>query len=247
MELVKVDKIVREALFQGGYTIHWYTEFLSHALSCIRELNFDVMQNIKSVQLTPHDYQAVTLPCDYVDYVRVGELSGQYFSPWVEDAHLTREAVYEGGVRVAHPTPPMRETSGIDALLGFQNIYTNEWGEDMGRRYNNANGVPRNSFKVIRERSEIILADAPAGKIALEYITDGMNADASTCVHPYAVETIKSWIFWQYAMRKKHPNRSELRDEYYNTERILRGRMNPLDLDTIVRELRSANHGTIKQ
>lgn len=247
MELAKVDHIVRRALAERGFPIHYYMQFLAYATGCVSQLTFDTLQSIKSVELTPTAYNTIELPCDYVDYVRVGHLNGQYFYKWTHSDDITREAKYEDGVRVAYPEPPVREVSGLDAQIGFQNIYTNEWGEDMGRRYNNGTGTPSNAFKVIRERNEIVLASTPDGKIILEYITDGLTTDSTTCVHPYAERTIIDWIFWQHAARTKAPDRNELRNEYFNSERILRGRLSELDTDSIIRELRSANHGVVKQ
>lgn len=247
MELVKIDSIVREALIQKGYPIHFYMQFLSYATSCVRELNFDVLQNIKSVQPNITSYDSFVLPSDYVDYVKLGELNGNVISPWVEDDALSREAFYVDGVRVAPESNSQIVDVGIDGQVGIQNIYINEFGEDLGRRYSHADNVPSNSFKVIRERAEIILASKPSGKFVLEYISDGLSCSSSTCVHPYAVQTIKNYIYWQHALRSEKPNVKLLEDEYYNSERILRGRIDPLDTDEIVRTLRSSNHAAAKQ
>ena len=84
MTLTTLDKIVRSALSDRGYTMHWYLQFLTYAVNGLRELNFDVMQNIKSVRLPVNSYKAATLPIDYVDYVRVGNEVGQYILPWSE-------------------------------------------------------------------------------------------------------------------------------------------------------------------
>ena len=251
MTLYSIDSVVREALNDKQFPIHYYMQFLSYALSCIRELQFDVMQNIKSTQLTPSSYNTLTIPCDYVDYVRIGELEGQYFTPWAEDDNFTREyKLDENGNKVPYDPTPKVDTSGLEGQVGFQNIFTNEWGEDLGRQYSFANGIPSHSFKVLRERNEIHLANAPAGKITVEYITDGLNPDATTCIHPYAVKAVKDWIHWQYKLQTRGYSESERQkaeDQYYNSERILRGRLDPIDFDNLVRELRSGKHAAVKQ
>ena len=78
MKLYTLDNIVRSALADRGYPMHFYLQFLQYGIDALRMLNFDVLQSIKSVRLPVNSYKAVTLPCDFVDIVKVGTETGQF-------------------------------------------------------------------------------------------------------------------------------------------------------------------------
>ena len=90
MRLYTLDKLVRGVLTSRNYSLHWYLQFLHYGIQAVRELNFDVMQNVKSVRLPVNSYKAVTIPCDYVDYVRLGNELGQYILKWGEKDSFNR-------------------------------------------------------------------------------------------------------------------------------------------------------------
>src|ERR1051325_10022357 len=81
MTWYSLDMITRSILMQRGYPIHWYIDFLKYSTECLRELTFDVLKVINSVKLPVNSYKAVTLPCNYVDWVKVGYATGQWVHP----------------------------------------------------------------------------------------------------------------------------------------------------------------------
>jgi len=246
MRLTTLDKIVRSALSDRGYTMHWYLQFLSYAVNGLRELNFDVLQNIKSVRLPINSYKAATLPIDYVDYVRVGNEVGQYIYPWSEkDDSFNRLNKFDSqGNKISYGD--VEATNGVlpNNWEGFwYTNYINDKGEHLGRIFNNRPGY-RESFVIIRERGEIQLDVSYTGnEIVMDYISDGMLLTASNAIHPYAIEAIKAYIFWKQKENGRHFNITErqlAKDEFYNQLRVLKGRMNNMDTGDIIRSVREA-------
>ena len=83
----------------------------------------------------------------------------------------------------------------------------------------------------------------------MDYITDGMTLTAANNVHPYAIETIKAYIFWKMKEHGRQYNMGErqmAKEEFYNQLRILKGRMNSIDVLDIRRSLQASYGPVIK-
>jgi len=251
MKVSTLDKIVREALSDHNYPMHWYIQFLGYAVTCLRELEFDTMRSVKSKRLTINDYKAANLPCDYVDYIRVAAELGQYLDPWVEKESLNRLNKFdENGAKTSYSD--VESINGIlpDNFEGFwATNYINDKGEHKGRIFSHRPAF-RNSFLIIRERNQIQLDTSYTGTtITMDYITNGLSVDASNNVHPYAINTIKGYIDWQY---KKHSRRYSNNDTaiaeqyFYNQLRILRGRLNNMGEQEIIASMASGYSAAIK-
>lgn len=246
-----LDNIVRGALMDSGYPIHWYIEFLNYGTSAVRELNYDVLQNIKSIRLSVNSYKAAKLPCDFVDYTRVGTEDGQYINPWAEKrSSFNRLNKFEDGNKVAYGNVEYDNYILPNNYETFwYSTYTNWYGEHLGRIFNHID-QNRNSFVILRERGEIQLDQSFSGdEITMDYVSDGLTTDASNLIHPYAVETIKAYIQWKRREHGRHYNRQEselAKQEYYNQLRMLRARMNNIDVQEIKRSLRRYTIPTIK-
>jgi hypothetical protein len=247
-----LDKIVRSALFSKQYPMHWYLQFLHYGIECVRELNFDTLQNVKSIRLPINSYKAATLPNDFVDLIRVGNEIGQYLSPWGAKETMNRlnkfdstgQKVKYGDVEAANGVLP-------NNWEGFwYTNYVSDKGEHLGRIFNNKPGF-RNSFIMLRERNEIQLDTDYIGKeIVMDYITDGLDINASNAIHPYAHKTIVAYILWQLKEHTRSYNSQErqlAKAEYDNQHRILRARMNPIDTIDIERSLKKFYGPVIKK
>lgn len=100
------------------------------------------------------------------------------------------------------------------------------------------------------ERNEIQLDVSYDGAtITMDYITDGVNSDATTAIHPYSIDRIKSYIFWKLKEHSRQYNLSErqmAKDDFYNQLRLLKGRINNVDILDIKRQLALGYGPTIK-
>lgn len=242
MKLYTLDNVVRSALADRGYPVHFYLQFLQYGIDALRMLNFDILQSVKSVRLPVNSYKAVILPCDFVDIVRLGTETGQYVVEWGPKDSLNRLNDFDANGNKIPYTDPESESGLLpNDYEGFwYSNYTNDKGEHKGRIFNNFPAF-RNSYKLLRERNEIQLDTAFDGQeIVLDYISDGLTTDASNAIHPYAIDTIKAYIIYKM---KEHSRayglgeRRDAKDEFYNQLRLLKGRLNDMDYTTIVRSM----------
>lgn len=246
-----LDKIVRQVLAEREYPIHFYLQFLTYGVSALRELNFDTLQSVKSVRLPVNSYKAATLPCDFVDYIRVGNELGQYIDPFGEKESFNRLNKFDAqGNKITYPDVESQNNyipANYDGL--WYSTYANDRGELLGRIFN-ARPTFRNSFIIIKERNEIQLdVNFKGTEITMDYITDGLSVDASNAIHPYATEAIKAYIVYRMKDNGRHYNMGErqvAKDEYYNQLRILRARMNDMDTISIERSLANWYGPTIR-
>lgn len=252
MTLYTLDNIVRGALADKQYPMHWYIQFLTYGVDAVRELHLDVLQSVKSVRIPINSYRAGFLPNDYVEYVRVGTEIGQYIMPWGEkrDSFNRLNKFDAQGNKINYGD--IEAENGIlpNNWEGFwYTNYVNDKGEHTGRIFNNRPAY-RESFTILRERNEIQLdASYDGTEIVMDYISDGTSLDASNNIHPYAVAAIKAYIFWMHKMHGRQfgiGERRDAEDKYYNQLRILRARMNNISIQDIRRSLSSAYGATIK-
>lgn len=251
MKLYSLDNIVRETLATREYPLHWYLSFMVHAIKCVREMNMDVMQNVSSVRLPVNSYGAVTLPGDYVDYIRVGIEKGPYLQPLQPKETYNRLNNFDSsGNKIPYDDATVYNNSlPFDRELFWYSNAFNDKGEFRGRVFNNTPAY-RNSFIVVRERCEIQLdPNIDVDEITMDYITDGLSCGADTCVHPYSAMSIEAFIIWQMKDHSRAYNRQEAelaKQEYVRQYDILQGRMNPIDTNDIIRSLRRGYSATIK-
>jgi hypothetical protein len=252
MKVYTLDKLVRGALADRGYSMHFYIQFLTYGVSALRELNFDVLQSIKSVRIPINNYKAGALPCDYVDFIRVGDEYGQYVQRWGNKTSLNRLNNFDSqGNKIPFSDVESNSTALPTTWEGYAySSYASSNGEHLGRHFGSKPAF-RDSFLIVRERGEIQLdVDFSGTHITMDYISDGMTVDASNAIHPYATETIKAYIFWKMKehSRAYGPQERQLaKEEFYNQMRVLRGRMNSMDDTDVHRSLINSYGPVIKR
>ena len=248
MKLYSLDSIVRSSLLRKGYPIHWYMQFLKYSADCLRELSFDSLQNIRSVKLTLNEYNAVALPCDYVDWIKVGLENGQSVRPLAQTDGFNRLNNYDSS---GNPALYATATTATENVLPYYEDSINTNGELIGRQFGFMGGNNPNCFKVLRERNggEIQFDTSYTADIILDYISDGMASDAATEVHPYATATIEAYINWQMKEHSRTYNlgdKREAKEQYDKEHRILRARLQSFSLTDLRRVLHNNYSGSIK-
>lgn len=237
---------------QAGYSLHWYLQALKSASDCLRELTFDTLQNVNTVNLPISASGAADLPCDYVDFVKVGVPYSQYVRPLVQKDSINRKQNLDSS---GNPIP---YSNAIDITYGdtvsvppfFESDYFNDNYEPLGRWFGFNAGWIQDGFKILRERGQIqVDQQLCATSIYLEYISDGQSSDNATKVHPYAQKTIETYILWQFKQHSRAYGSQERRlaqDEFSSQRRILRARLNGLTAQDIKRIVRKSYSATIK-
>lgn len=230
-----------------GLTLHYYVQFLHYALTCLKELDYDTLKNIKTVRLTVDENNEVDMPSDYVDWTKVGIQRGHLVQAMGVNSKLNKLQPESGTYTDIYDTQGYLPVS-LDGLW-FSNFLTDK-GEHTGNLYGHGNGASRLSFTVVPER-EVIRFDIEfevGTKILLEYIYF-TSATVTSLINPYAENTIRAYINWRYKDWSKRHTRFDVahaKDEYYNELRILRARMNPVTKVDVLRVTRGGNKQSIK-
>lgn len=247
MQFETLDHVVCSSLASRGYTEHWYAQFLHYACNCLRQLEFDVLRNIKSSRITVSATNTAALPSDFVDYVKVGTEYGIFLTLMPEDDSFMRLA-YLNDDDAEENYPNVQDTGG-DYYSDLIAENSNSHGEHVGRKWGHRQEFTT-SFKLIRERNLIVLHPSfEADEIILEYISDGLTLSETNSVHVYALPTIEAYIMWQQALHNRSHGlgeRAELERIYYNELRKLRARMNPDTVMDIYKSLRQNTNAAPK-
>ncbi len=252
-----VDSLVRGVLLKERKPLHWYVEYLSHACSGIKRLNTTTLKNVNSKKLTVNSYKAVDIPCDYVDWVRVGFSVGENVRPLIHDDNLNRLNNYDSsGNKVVYENV-LPDGTDINSIGYMEPYYYN-----APYQYGSINYTPlfgydpsRSDWKFVvlpnrGSNGEIQLsANFPYDNIILDYITDGLEADSATRVDPLAVPALEKWIMWQSKIHSRNFSDSERREAERRWEhewKLLRAAKNDLTKAEIIHAVRSGSHALIK-
>ena len=255
MTTISLDAVVRNFLLKRQYTLHWYLQFIVYAKDCLRQLNEDDLLCINTKLLPVNDYNAVDLPSDYLDYTLVGVKVGQNVKPLVEtnkiNRMINRNSDLEPIKYSESESNPNNEVN-YGALYPFywHTVYWNSYGEPTGRMFGAGAGVQDDVFSVFPERNQIQLTEnMTVDNIVLEYISDGMNADAATRITPYAYDTIDAYIMYQMKCNTRTYSAGEAeyaKQDYIDQRKILRARMNPMTIEMWKRLFQRATYASPK-
>lgn len=254
MKVTNLDTIVKGLLIGRGYPIHFYLQFLYYGSRIFEEIHFDSLQSVKTVKIDINDYGAIPLPCDFMDWVKVGISNGQFIRPLSSREGLTNLNNFDS--TTGKKIPYGQQIDGFDiatfdtAFFAGAQTYYNDNGEFIGRMFGVGSGDNAYTFKFLPERNEIQLHEqVPATSIVLQYMTDGSCIDNATMITPYAKGTIETGIIWQYKENSRaygSGERREARLQHEHQHLILRARKNELTKDKIFAIVRRHTHGAIK-
>lgn len=252
-----LDAIVRNVILRKRLSLHWYIDFMVHAVNCLRELSMDDLKCVNTKLLTVDAYNAIDLPNDYLDYTRVGIKAGQNIKPLVETDKIN-SLVNRNPADLSPTTYGNANADNSTAALYYGYSYPffwhtvtwNQYGESVGRMFGFGAGIQDDVFKVVKERNQIQLTEnLSVSEIVLEYISDGTSADAATAVTPYAYATIAAYIDWQIKENSRSygmGDRQLAKSEYVSQRQILRARLSDLTPEVLERIIQKNSFGSAR-
>lgn len=253
MYLVTIDSIVRSALLSQGLSIHYYYQFFHYAHKCFRELLMDTLRTIQTVELTVGDANAIKVPADFIDWVKVGYKRGQFVKELGQRDTIARVPNRDAnGNEIAYADVERSVGKYADVWSGYYLFVNgNDNGEHLGKIFGHGNGTMQNSFKFVPERGEIRLdvSFQKGDKILVEYIGYGQASNTTTRVTAYAQDTIENYIVWKYKQSLRNATIADkqlAQQDFYNSLRILRGRLSEVSITDIIRSSRKNYRATIK-
>ncbi len=248
MRVYKIDEIIRSALLTTQKPIHYYMQYLHYGLKAVREIGYDSPYTIKSVKLAVNQNNEISLPRDYVDYVRVGWSNGQYIKKLIEKDSFNR-LVNRDSSGNQIPYPDVETDQGL--IHDNNDSHSNDKGEHVGRHFGHKPSY-KNSFMVIPERGVIMLDPSLhlVKHIVIDYISTNMAfKDVPTAVPAYAAETIERYILWRVAEQSRTtPMNAKImaKEEWIQAHKRYRSRNYKLSMDDILKSLRSHTNAAVK-
>lgn len=231
------------------------------ARRALRELYYDVLREIKGIRLTLSENLIVTLPPDYVNYVRIS---------WVDDnGFLHPMAADETGIDIAREY--LQDNDGailfdedgcpLEANESTQPLQSSETDSDGNTYYqvcptfqpnrNLSKTFPNGRYRIDKDRGVIEFgSDAFSKDIVLEYISDGLytgcenSSDSSVRVHKFAESAMLDFIYYQLIKNRRNVRDAEkfrARKEYYNSRRVAKRRINTLRRSEMIQAMRGSS------
>lgn len=211
------------------------------ALRGCRELGFDLMKRIKSVNLQVNTELAVVeLPDDFVDFLRIG-YGGEdgLFYTFKENKSLNMAMTYAtdangnyidsdgDGVYDREDAKEGIPSNGInlDSFPYRQYIYdTSE-----GGKYGYGGARTEATFRINYDQNRIeISTEYELESVTVEYIADEARSQ-NPCIHVYCEEALRSYIYYRVIERKAdvpYNEKARARSEYFNETRRAKSRLN---------------------
>jgi hypothetical protein len=242
MRWVNLDSLVKGLLLKEGKSLHFYLPYLSYACEGLARLHVHTLKHVNAKQLPVNSYKAVPLPIDYVDWVQAGFKVGERVRPMIYDDSLNSLNNFGAdGRKIPHDnTLP----DGKPII-----VKGDEWYEDSllsAAYFGRQTDRDDYSFKVLPRRGEHgeiqLSADYPYDFIILDYITDGLEADAATTIDPLAVRALEKYIMWQKLEHTRSAgagNKREAERKFNDEHRLLRAAKNNLTTAEVIHAVRS--------
>ena len=252
---MELEKVVRELLIETGRTEHRFVQALQLGISCLRELEFDVTGSPVIKELTVSDLDTVDLPDDYLNYIRIGFVNKYgYFQELGRNNNISLNRSLDDCGKRKLPTSssvdsvPTEGASFGGTEYGSVHFRNNE---NVGRYYGLGGGSNSNgSFKIDKNYQQIQLDCYQGGnKITLEYLADPNKTNGEFEVHPFAIETVKSWIDWK--LNENNANISiSVSDSkkriYASNKKVLRSRIASVSVQDMLQAFRKGNKAAPK-
>lgn len=127
VQYITIDEVVRNLLItEGKDTEHDYMRYHQLALNGLKELSFDVLQEIRTakIEINPNTH-SIELPFDYVNYTKIGLCSDGRIAWMAEDKSMCLPNAFE---YEQADTPTVTETITEE----FSEIYSNTTGSTAG-------------------------------------------------------------------------------------------------------------------
>jgi len=245
-----IDQIVKRGLLEDGLPIHYYFDLLLHSSTALRELSFDTLKIVNTLQLPVSPTGAVNLPDDFVDDVALCVNGGQVLSPLPKQKFINPMRYSDDtGTYEPPQNAPVNGSSTDNVFWGqagwfwFWNV--NDFGEPTGRFFG-AKGGTQMGYKVVPERRQIQMTGYfDRGGVILQYISNGQSIDAASQIDTRAIETIRAFQEWKISPNKNNEQSPEGR-AFYSQKSKLRSRLNTLSITDIKNVIRNSFTAAMK-
>ena len=230
----------------------------------LREFYYDVLREIRAVRLELSPSLMVTLPPDYINYVRISWVDDKgILHPMAKNENISMAESYlqdnnynllfdnEGCVLQDDGSPALASTVVNSGTEGYYNQYE-FCNTEFQPNKNMTNVYSNGSYKIDKNRGVIFFDSSAFGReIVLEYISDGLftgcegQPETDIRVHKFAEMALLDFIYLELIKRRRnvpYNEKDRARKEFYNSKRRTKRRISTIRAD----ELRQAFKGSSK-
>lgn len=250
----KVASIVDQVCIDLDLPVNkYFNKFLSWALFDITDLKMDAANDVITVKLPISEVNTVTLPGDYVDWVKIGIPWGQYVKTFAVNSDLSTEERTVGNPEFSKDYPPGWLPNGTDITQYGGYEFSNYGGRSL---FSAGGGLPsRGHFKVVGRPGnnyELLLdAGIPSEEIYIEYIGLGINPCGETVLSPHLGQWLRadlhhSWEKYAPPARRSEAAIQRTGRQLWHEEQKVRSRTNKLTPDDVLSATRKGYRLTNK-
>ena len=176
------------------YSMRHYSFLEQIIIEGYTDLNLWHLDNIEVVYLRMSDAKTVDLPCDYVDYIKIGVPVNGVIRVLTHHDRMLLPRKFADGEDVGNTDAGKTKTptGSIFFLDHFRN------GQFIAGLYGIPGGIDSAYYRIDRESRTIIFTGFIArGEVVLEYISSGINLAGTTVIPREAVPALRAFAIWQ--------------------------------------------------
>lgn len=229
----------------------------------MRELYYDVVRDIRAIELELSNTLNVVLPPDFVNYVRISWVDdlGQLHPMSIDNRFsIAQEYLQDSEYQILFDgegcpmqasrgfNEPMSAVEMLDELADYKINGSYSYysicdkfhpNRDASQVFNNGKYNIDKSAGIIQFSSDVF-----GRRVVLEYISDGLytgcegRPEPEIKIHKFAERPLLDWIYWKLIERRRNVPMNEkmrARKEYYNSRRVAKRRMNTLRIPEILK------------
>ncbi len=194
------------------FSSHGHKKLCQYATDGYKELGFKGDNRVKTCYITPNDVYKGELPNDFATHTKVGmNFRGEWITLTKNDNLFTKVPTDCCGddifnVFVGSDTNFL-ETPLFDSGFNFMPHW--RAGNYVAEMYSASGGFSNLGSFAIDLHNNIVQFDPryPKMTYAIEYVSDGSDADGSTLIPSICVKPIRNWIKYEIEANKRKPFR----------------------------------------
>jgi hypothetical protein len=176
------------------YTLRHYSFLEQIVIEGYTDLNLWHLDNIEVVYLRMGSAKTVDLPCDFVDWCKIGIPINGKIKVLTQNNSILLPRTFADGEEVGN-------TDGESAMAPEGSVFFLDHfrgNQFVAGLYGMPGGIDQAYYRFDRESRTIVFSGSiPRAEIVLEYISSGINLGGQTVIPREAVPALRAFALWQ--------------------------------------------------
>lgn len=230
-QYISIQDFVNDFILSQGQDSYVVNEnptlVLFHARKGLQELTFNTLKEIKAIEVEMFSNGLIYLPSDFVGLVRLSYVDEKGNAHvLIKDDRTTLGSSYlqdhEYNLLLDHEDKPLEADRTESTRPKVKEVNF-----DLGCKDKNL--LAKGDYVFDKANSTIAFLNVlPSELFLVEYFSDGSNEDK---IHKFAEDALYNYVYWKLISNNRNVPQNEkisARQEFYNSERIAKNRLNPL-------------------